>query len=300
MTAHVNTAGRPALAPLWTNYEGFSRFPTTAFRTAHGPLLSPSPVSPRGLPRPSSAEGFVRKNNRASAANHATSPSTVSSPRSYVSMEIQSPLVSKLEEVSLRLTNAGTTERDVRAIRARQSLRPREDYGDISTADAFIVARSIRQPDGPAAETSRPFWKSESPKAKLSHRLTLRAVIRPKSPARKTFLIQRSLDIDELRAFASTSPSYASDQRSWPSKAGRKPLPVPATWSLNERRPSTGLFSSESERHARRTSHPSTGYDKLIRDSKTVPIRMWSPTLSVLIPSLEIPSLSACSSSWIS
>lgn len=296
MTAHVNAVERPTLPPLWTGYEGFRHFPTTTFRTAHGPLLSPSPVSPRGLPsprRPSTSEGYARKNSRALAANHAIIPSTVSSPSSYVSMEGQSPLVSKLEEVSLRLADAGTTdssmpspatERSVGAIRARHSLRPREDYGNISTADAFIIARSIRQPNGPAADISRPFWKSESAKSKPSHRLTLRAVIRPKAPGRQTFLIQRSLDIDELRAIASTRrPSYKYDRGTWPSKAGRRPLPVPAKWSSNDRRLSTGLSSPETERFSRRTSH-ATGYDKLIRDSKTVPIRTWSSILVLFMP----------------
>lgn len=287
MTAHLNLAERPTLAPLWTNHESFRRLSTTAFRTAQGPLLSPSPVSPRGLPspmRPSSSEGFAQKNYRASAANHAIIPSTVSSPRPFVSTGGQSPLVSKLEEASLRLADAGTTdssmpsphtERGVRAIRARHSLRTSEDHGSVSTPDAFIVARSIRRRNDSTTEAPRPFWKSVSLGSKLSNRLTLRAVVRPKAPGRQTFLIQRNLNIDELRVIASIRSSSKPDRSTWPCQGGRKPLPVPAKWSSNDRRPSTRLSSPETERPSRRTSL-STAYDKLIRDPKTVPIRMWS------------------------
>ncbi|KAI1109416.1 hypothetical protein F5Y14DRAFT_432696 [Nemania sp. NC0429] len=272
MTAHADAAARPTLAPLWTGYEGFRRMPDTAFRTAQGPLLSPSPVSPRGLPRPrrpSSSEGFARKNNRALVANHAIGSSTVSSPRSFGSMERQSTLVSKLEEVSLRIADAGTaisamptsaTERGSGATRATLRLEAREDYGNISTADAFVVARSIRQPANPTAKNSQ---------LKPPNVLTLRAVIRPKAPERRAFLIQRNLDIDELQIIASIRSSFRS-------KASRKPLPVPARWSSNDRRPSMGLPSPESGRSSRRTSHAPSypGYDQLIRGPKTVPIHI--------------------------
>ncbi|KAI1739138.1 hypothetical protein F4680DRAFT_149054 [Xylaria scruposa] len=257
MTTHVNGA-RPTLAPLWTNYQ-LGRSPSTTFRAAQGPLLSPSPSR---LPSPmysATSDGSARKKDQV----RRVSPTSSSSPKFLSSIEGQSPLVSRLEKVSLQLT----------ALKASLATQrgPREDFGNATTADAFIIARSIRRNGSPTSGTSHPFWEEEFPKSELPNRLTLRAIIRPKAPGRKTFLIQRSLDIDELRAAASTTPLDRSDKSVSPSKTSRKPLPVPAKWSSSSRRSSVGLPSPQAERSSRIMSH-SMDYDKLIRDSKTVPI----------------------------
>ncbi|TGJ81707.1 hypothetical protein E0Z10_g7038 [Xylaria hypoxylon] len=170
-----------------------------------------------------------------------------------------------------------------------QKFRPQENYGNIRTGDVFVIARSIRRNSNPTTKTSRQFWESASQMPESPHRLTLRAIIRPKSPGRQTFLMQRNLDIDELRATASESTLEKSHQSTSPSRVSRKPLPVPAKWSSNSKRPSTGLSPSQAERPSKIMSH-STDYEKLIRDPKTVPIHIYYaisalPALAVLLTS---------------
>lgn len=281
MTTRTNSTGRPTLAPLWTGDRRPGCLPTTAFRAAQGPLLSPSPLSPSSIPNSAysgSLDGAARKKDRAlvDSLGHKISPASASSPKLLTSVEGQSPLVSKLEEVSLHLADAKKPG-SARSLvmqgglgegSPHHRLRSREDYGRITTADAFVIARSIRRPDSPADDDWNPFWEDKSPKSDLPRRLTLRAVIRPKASGRQTFLIQRNFDIDELRAKASTNaPGSVS-----PSRASRKPLPVPEKWLSDNRRPATAVTSPQTERSPKLTSHLKA-YEKSIRDPKTVPIR---------------------------
>ncbi|KAI1122071.1 hypothetical protein F5Y10DRAFT_271456 [Nemania abortiva] len=300
MTTHVNPQGRPTLAPLWTNYESLGRPSATAFRAAQAPLLSPSPLSPGTVPSsmyPASLEGSARKKHRALLDVQKTSPSNISSPKPLVPIEGQSPLVSKLEK-SLQLVDPinspSAADGELGESRARHALRPREEYGDITTADAFVIARSIRRSNSPTAEVSRPFWEINSSESKLPRRLTLRAIIRPRAPGRNTFLIQRNIDIDELRATASTGSSDKFHRSGSLSKAGRKPLPTPAKWSSTSGRLSAGLSSPQAERYSRKMSQ-SSGYDKLIRDPKAVPIHTHYaistlPALAALLTSGHVHS----------
>ncbi|KAI1420162.1 hypothetical protein F5Y12DRAFT_151637 [Xylaria sp. FL1777] len=306
MTTHVNASGRPTLAPLWTSYQSLGKGSTTAFRTAQAPLLSPSPMSAASLPSPmypTSFDKLMRKKDRAllDSLNPKVSPSGVSSPKSLASIEGQSLLVSKLERASMQLIDAGKSkppksplaaQGNLQKVKKNHEFRPQEDYGNIRTADAFVIARSIRRNSNPG--DSRPFWEGESPQPKVPYRLTLRAIIRPKAPGRQTFLIQRNLDIDELRATASASTPEKAHQTASPSRASRKPLPVPAKWSSNSRRPSTAVSPSQAERPSKIMSH-STDYDKLIRDSKTVPIHIHYvisalPALATLLTSGHVRS----------
>ncbi|RWA11976.1 hypothetical protein EKO27_g3127 [Xylaria grammica] len=168
-------------------------------------------------------------------------------------------------------------------------FRPEEDYGNIRTANAFVIARSIRRNSKATAETSPQFWEGEPPKPKLPRRLTLRAIVRPKAPGRQTFLIQRNLDIDELRATASASALEKPHQSTSPSRASRKPLPVPARWSSNSKHPNTELSPSQTERPSKIMSR-SVEYERLIRDPKTVPIHTYYaisalPALAALLTS---------------
>lgn len=281
MATPANSTGRPTLAPLWTGGRRPSCLPTTAFRAAQGPLLSPSPLSPSSIPSSAysgSLDGAARKKDRTlvNSLGHKISPASASSPKLLTSVEGQSPLVSKLEEVSLHLADAKKSSSARSPLATQGGLsdgpthyrsRSREDYGRITTADAFVIARSIRRPNSPADDDWNPFWEDELSKSDLPRRLTLRAVIRPKASGRQTFLIQRNFDIDELRARASANaPESAS-----PSRAGRKPLPVPEKWLSDNRRPTTTLPSPQAERSPKITSHL-RAYEKLIRDPKTVPI----------------------------
>lgn len=142
-------------------------------------------------------------------------------------------------------------------------------YGNAKTADAFIIARSLRR------RSSDSSTKSESIKATASapmkNRLTIRAIVRPRALDRPSFLIQRDLDIDELRA---TVPD--------------PPPPSQINGSPNEwRRPSLLSVSSHNATpppRSRRSSSIRSGallrsgagsldLDSLIRDAKAVPIR---------------------------
>ncbi|KAI1282729.1 hypothetical protein F5Y07DRAFT_196090 [Xylaria sp. FL0933] len=305
MTTHVNASGRPTLAPLWTSQQGLGKRSMTTFRAAEGPLLSPSPVSAASVPSPvyPNFDKIMRKKDRAllDSLSHKVSPLSATSPKSAI--EGQSPLVSKLEQASIQFIGAEESQSPNSPQAARGSLRklkgnrefsPNEDYGNIRTADVFVIARSIRRNTSSADENSRPFWEGGSPKTKVPQRLTLRAIIRPKAPGRKTFLIQRNLDVDELRATASMKPPGTAQQIVSPSRTSRKPLPVPAKWSSNNRRPSIGISPSQAERPSQTMSH-STDYDKLIYDPKTIPLHLHYtvstlPALAVLLTSGHVRS----------
>ncbi|KAI1496369.1 hypothetical protein F5X99DRAFT_422187 [Biscogniauxia marginata] len=80
--------------------------PKTALRAAQSPLLSPSPISPKSLPSPmypASYDGSLRKQDRAlvNSLNQRTWQPSPTSPASLTSPEERSPLVVKLEKISL-------------------------------------------------------------------------------------------------------------------------------------------------------------------------------------------------------
>ncbi|KAI0201535.1 hypothetical protein F4808DRAFT_103730 [Astrocystis sublimbata] len=276
MATQVNSTGRPNLAPIWTSYKIGERPSTaTAFRAAHAPLLSPSPVSPTRLPSPMylpTSDNIARKKDKTlgdSRVRKATR-SGLSSPRLHTSIEGQSPLVHKLEKVSLQLASL----RSPVAVRGDR-FRPVEDFDNAATADAFIFPRSIIRNEGSPISPSRPFWEDHSPGTKLTnHHLTLRAVIQPKAPWKPMFAIQRTYDLDEVRTSVPMTPPYHLEKTSSPTRASRKPLPVPAKWS-NSRRPSAALPSPIVDRSEKVSSHAAAAaYDKVLRDPKTVPIHI--------------------------
>jgi hypothetical protein len=230
----------------------------------------------------------MRKEDRALVDNliRNIKSSDLFSPKSISSHESQSPLVSKLEEVSLKLADAGklqsridntdytfASQENLGAVQTHHKCRSREEYGSIGTTDAFVIARSLRRYSSPQTGKAEPFhWQNDSLKSKVPDRLTLRAIIRPKAPGRQAFLVQRTVDINELRLTASPTASEKSCESASPSKATRKPLPIPSKGLRNSRRPSTALSPAQPEQSPKVTSH-STGYEKLIRDPKAVPIR---------------------------
>ncbi|KAI2640971.1 hypothetical protein GGS21DRAFT_351613 [Xylaria nigripes] len=308
MATRVNkSSGRPILAPLWTGDQKLNPFSATAFRTAQGPLLSPSPMSPRTLPSPmypTSSDKAIRSKDRAlvDSLSHQTSPSSLSSPKSRTPIEGQSPLVSKLEEVSLQLTDAGkrklpefpsAEQREPKTPRAHNKLKHQEYDGGMRTA--FVIARSIRRQSKSTDETSQSSpSQQKSPEPSVPRRLTIRAIIRPKSPARPTFLIQRSLNIDEGQVTVPASAAEKSSHSTSPSKGGRKPLPVPAKWVSKSRRQSMGLSLPRAERPSKPLSHPAD-YEELINDPKAIPIHLQHavsslPALAALLTSGHVRS----------
>ncbi|KAI1326980.1 hypothetical protein F5Y16DRAFT_217742 [Xylariaceae sp. FL0255] len=211
------------------------RLQDMAIRAAQAPLTSPSPIFPT------------------------------------ISPDSQSPLVSRLEKTSLSSTNRSPTSDEDTGI-VRLPLTASYNQTSLRAPDAFVIARSIRRSSIPSASASGDCEGSPR-EAKSPDRLTLRAVVRPKQSERHTFMIQRTLDVDELRA--------ATKKVSIPViKPPRKPLP-----GLSSRRAS---LSSSCHAHAHGVSnsfptspgsisdqaqHESvTEYEKVIRDPKAVPI----------------------------
>jgi hypothetical protein len=301
MATHVNVPARPTLEPLWTNYQSLGMKPNTVFRAAQAPLLSPSPMSPKSLPSPvypASFDGFMRKKDRAllDSLNYNISPSSLSSPRSVVSVERQSALMAKFEEATTISPKNGGYSPQEGVLESPQAVRHDsgvaragrrwEDYGHTKRADAFVIARSIRRNSSPMDEVSQPFSvQNEAPKSKAPNRLTLRAVIRPKAPGRQTFLIQRNLDIHELQEKSSTRISQNQHLSVSPTKSLRTPLPgLPKRSSSSKGKLSTaGLSSPQLARSSSKVLPHSLDYEKLIQDPKTVPIRK-SLSLSSVYP----------------
>ncbi|KAI0880071.1 uncharacterized protein GGS22DRAFT_176097 [Annulohypoxylon maeteangense] len=161
-------------------------------------------------------------------------------------------------------------------------------YGNAKTADAFIIARSLRRRSSDSlTDIARPELVKATASAPMKNRLTVRAIVRPRALDRPSFLIQRNFDIDELRA---TTPD---------------PTPKPQVRSPNEwRRPSLPSISSRSgtpSPRSRRSSSVRSGallrsstnsldLDSLIRDAKAVPIhlkyvRVYLPVIAALLVS---------------
>lgn len=155
-------------------------------------------------------------------------------------------------------------------------------YGNAKTADAFIIARSLRRPNSRSSTdtTGRDYRQGPpttpaSPQAR--NRLTVRAIVRPRALERPSFLIQRNFDMDQLRAtIPDPSPRSATSQRS-------------SIGSLHERSPTSPHLSPHSaalpvHSRARRASSVRSNtlirsgannldLDTLMRDAKAVPIR---------------------------
>ncbi|KAI0601586.1 hypothetical protein F4775DRAFT_540575 [Biscogniauxia sp. FL1348] len=106
MTSDVTTPTLPSLEPIWTNSYNPNSIPKTVLRAARSPLLAPSPISPRSLPSPmypASYDSSVWKQERAlvSRLDPRTRRSHQTSLTSPISLDERSPLVLKLEKISL-------------------------------------------------------------------------------------------------------------------------------------------------------------------------------------------------------
>ncbi|KAI2619013.1 hypothetical protein GGS26DRAFT_573826 [Hypomontagnella submonticulosa] len=162
-------------------------------------------------------------------------------------------------------------------------------YGNTKTADAFIIARSLRRRnDNTEMEGARP--KSlQVPGAASKSRLTIRAIVRPRAIDKAAFLIQRSFNIEELRATIPNPPSHkrascGSDEQR------RRSLPM-----------APSLIGAAAQSRSRRTSSVRSGsllrasgsnldVESLIRDANAVPIhlkyaRAYLPVIAALLVS---------------
>ncbi|KAK6209126.1 hypothetical protein LQW54_006580 [Pestalotiopsis sp. IQ-011] len=169
-------------------------------------------------------------------------------------------------------------------------------YGNVETADAFVIARSLRRQSNPPMHNT---GGAGLPKIVDPSQLTVRAIIKPKDVERPSFLIQRTFDLDALRAtIPDPMPRYHPLSQLPP-----LPLRVPVM-------PSSSSSSSSAARAAlptrpplpRRRSSIRSGellsgrgrhgqdHEAFIRDVKAVPIhlkyaRAHLPVLAALLAS---------------
>ncbi|KAI1454850.1 hypothetical protein F4805DRAFT_438160 [Annulohypoxylon moriforme] len=162
-------------------------------------------------------------------------------------------------------------------------------YGNAKTADAFIIARSLRRRSSDSStEITRPEIVKPTASAPTRNRLTVRAIVRPRALDKPSFLIQRNFDIDELRATIPDPPPRPLVNRS-PNEWRRPSLPsilFPGGTSPSRSRRSSSVRSGA----LLRSSINSLDIDSLIRDARAVPIhlkyvRVYLPVVAALLVS---------------
>ncbi|KAI0126789.1 hypothetical protein BJ170DRAFT_419054 [Xylariales sp. AK1849] len=167
-------------------------------------------------------------------------------------------------------------------------------YGDAKTADAFVIARSLRRQSISSLDetASAGLRKFGSPQRRIPNRLTVRAIVRPRALERQSFLMQRNFDLDELRATVPdiSSPSSLSVSSTGiqhhPSTSGLRISPRPY---IGARRPSS-IKSADLLYGQGSTASVSVDHASLIRDAKAVPVHLryargYLPILAALLVS---------------
>ncbi|KAI1655307.1 hypothetical protein F4813DRAFT_367479 [Daldinia decipiens] len=351
MTSDVNISRRPGLEPIWTNsHRAVNAMPKTILRpTPISVGLPQSPISPKSLPtlpspnpvHPASYDGSMRRQDRAlvNSLDHRTMPSLSSAPLTPIDEYSPSPLVARLERISIlpsmNIGNGALTPASSDASSRRESLlsldgsipvamheapseyqvrspsyynadytsmspgSPRRDaalrlrdqlgvwgpvyFGNSKMADAFIIARSLRQ-HSCSSPTSPAFVKSPAG-APPNKRLTVRAIVRPQSQDRPAFLIQRNFDIDQLRATIPDPPPHIQansgpDRQRSPSRSSAS---VP---TQSSRRRSSTVRSGALLRSDANT----LDLESLIRDARAIPMhlpyaRAYLPVVAALLTS---------------
>ncbi|KAK0734810.1 hypothetical protein B0T26DRAFT_82054 [Lasiosphaeria miniovina] len=145
-------------------------------------------------------------------------------------------------------------------------------FGNGSEASCFVAAVALRRPSEASSGDDGPTRSREH------RRVTIRARVRPRALDRKPFLLQRTFDMDELRAT----------------------VPEPSPTAASPRQLSADLGSRDAQLRARRRSStsdpadPSAELNKSpVRSTNTVPIhlryaRAYFPVLAALIYSGHI------------
>ncbi|RYP19223.1 hypothetical protein DL767_009691 [Monosporascus sp. MG133] len=146
-------------------------------------------------------------------------------------------------------------------------------YGDAKTADAFVIARSLRRP-----QTS-----------------TVRAIVRPRAVERRPFLIQRTFDMDELRATIPDPPARSEGAlTSGPTiGSGSSPGQLGASAPQHHQQPTSSSRRRSSSVKSGALLSSCSGLldpESLMRDAKAVPIhlkyaRAHLPVLAALLAS---------------
>jgi hypothetical protein len=149
-------------------------------------------------------------------------------------------------------------------------------YGNAKTADAFIIARSLRRHSSTSLEMETPGDSKRSPS-----RLTVRAIVRPRAGERQSFLIQRNFDMNALRKTISEPSVSLSPTREDPQSSNleRRSSALPFH---GERRSgsikSGSLLSGQDMR-----SNINMDHDRLMSDAMAVPIRKFNGPLEFIV-----------------
>ncbi|KAI1094119.1 hypothetical protein F5B19DRAFT_447349 [Rostrohypoxylon terebratum] len=290
--------------------------------------LTPSPLSPKSLPGPSpvhpvSYDKSMRKQDRAlvDSFDQRSRHMVNSAPLTPIHEHSPSPLVARLEKISIlppMSISHGLSTPASPGLSRRNSLEPPQSYyrdlspvssrrsstsevhdqlrswghvyyGNAKTADAFIIARPLRRR---SSDSSTEIMRAESMKATagapVKNRLTIRAIVRPRALDRPAFLIQRNLDIDELRA-AVPDPPPQSQINGSPDEWRRPSLLSVSSHSATPP-PRSRRSSSVRSGALLRSGTDSLDLDSLIRDAKAVPIhlkyvRAYLPVVAALLVS---------------
>ncbi|KAI1772081.1 hypothetical protein F4818DRAFT_187577 [Hypoxylon cercidicola] len=258
-------------SPLVARLERISILPPMSL--AHG-----APASP-GLPPRRDSQLATESSGRTSL------PVTPARSPSYLTTNDISPTSSRRSSISV--------------LEARDQLRTwgHVYYGNAKTADAFIIARSLRRNNASSTGSTKGFDYRQGPPntpsgPSPSKRLTVRAIVRPRALDRPSFLIQRNFDVEQLRATVSDPPrhSNAAQQRrlssSLPEHSPASPLAPSHIAGQARSRRSSSVQSST----LLRSSGGSIDHEGLMRDAKAVPIhlkyaRVYLPVVAALLTS---------------
>lgn len=190
-----------------------------------------------------------------------------------------------------------------RSYHAVRDLRERRDFlayghleGDPLEADCLVAAFALRRnsaavPGAEDSEKAKSVKKDEQAKSadkenkeKTDNKVTIRVRVHPRDPARQPFLMQRSLDVEELRGTIPQPPPTPM--------TAKPPMSARLTVPDNDRRKSTDMLSpAEAQtpglRGDRRASSvleqgrdggtETPGRDQFFRRAKAVPMRKLQP-----------------------
>jgi len=218
--------------------------------------------------------------------NHLRSPVTPQSPRRVVQIPRRQTIVDETGSLLLSRASPSHLRDAVSPLDRRMSLpatltlyRRRSSYlmrehlqslghvyfDNASSADCFVVAVALRRPSHTSSAGDEEIkHEPDGPPSVTLNRRTIRARVRPSDPERKPFLLQRTFDIDELRAT----------------------IPELSPTSMSSRRQSVDLSSMAQAHYGRRGSSVmsfsprSAGLEASrspIAGSKALPVREWFP-----------------------
>ncbi|RYP08099.1 hypothetical protein DL764_002082 [Monosporascus ibericus] len=167
--------------------------------------------------------------------------------------------------------------------------------GDAKTADAFVIARSLRRSQTSVIDDKRAAADRQPGTPLLLGRQTVRAIVRPGALERRPFLIERTFDMDELRATIPDPPVRSEGEvTSGPTIcSGSSQGQVGASAPYHHQQPANSSRRRPSSVKSGALLSNCSGHldpESLMRDAKAVPIhlkyaRAYLPVLAALLAS---------------